>query len=151
MKTMVAMSLLAPLALVIGSPAPVSAQQITVPFVGECEIDFNDLLAADLANVPEEFRRSFTTPENPDLGDLAEKKCIFSAPDQTIQIRCVRVIEEWQNAPSFTAKNFTDPCQILGQPECGFVQAFDADNQTLKISAGPDGAVADLFCIRNKR
>ena len=151
MKTMVAMSLLAILALVIGSTAPVSAQQITVPFVGECEIDFNDLLSADKANVPEEFQRSFTTPENPELGDFAEKKCTFSAPDQTIQIRCVRVIEEWLNAPSFTVKTFTEPCQILGQPECGFAQSFDADNQTLKISAGPNGAIADLFCVRNKR
>jgi hypothetical protein len=151
MKTMVAMSLLALLALVIGSTAPVSAQQITVPFVGECEIDFNDLLAADIANVPPEFRRSFTTPENPDLGDLAEKKCTFSAPDQTIQIRCVRVIEDWEDAPTFEAKNFTEPCQILGHPECGFVQSFDADNQTLSVSDGPDGAIASLFCLRNKR
>lgn len=151
MKTMVAMSILAPLALLIGSMAPVSAQQITVPFVGECEIDFNDLLQADLANVPTEFRRSYTTPENPELGDFAEKKCTFSAPDQTIQIRCVRVITEWQDATSFTAKTFTEPCQILGHPECGFVQTYDADNQTLKVSAGPDGAIAELFCLRNKR
>jgi hypothetical protein len=146
--------LLLPLALMAGAALPASAQQNAEDHDITCEVDLNELTAADSAQIPPEFRnKSYLTPVDPALGDFATKKCTFSNPNQTIQIRCVRVVQGWANAPSFTTKTFVHPCMISGVPECGINQQFTADNQTFKISPNGDGtaAVLDLFCVRNKR
>ena len=153
MKAAIAVMLLVPLALVFGATAPVLAQSAeTHPIT--CEIDLNELTGADSQRVQPFQNESFLTPVAPDLGDLAEKKCTFSSPNQTIQIRCVRVVEGWSNPPNFTTKTFRNPCIISGVPECDTPVQFAADNQTLKISPHPSipaAAVLDLFCVRNRR
>jgi hypothetical protein len=146
--------LLLPLALTVVGALPASGQEEDHAIT--CEIDLNELTAADSANIPSEFRnQSFLTPVKPELGDSATKKCTFSAPSQTIQIRCIRVVENWLNAPSFTTKDFIHPCTVMFVPECGDTPtgAITADNQTFKISPSADkkSAVLDLFCVRNKR
>jgi hypothetical protein len=156
MKATTAMLLL-PLALMVSRTLPASAAEAEDHDI-TCEIDLNELTDADSQNIPSQFRnQSFLTPVKPELGDFATKKCTQSAPDQTIQIRCVRVVENWPNAPSFTTKTFKDNhlCTVTFVPECGDTPtgAIPADNQTFKISPSADGksAVLDLFCVRNKR
>jgi hypothetical protein len=156
MKATTAMLLL-PLALMVGRALPASAQQGPAEdHAITCEIDLNELTAADSQKIPSQFRnQSFLTPVKPELGDSATKKCTFSNPDQTIQIRCIRVVEGWANAPSFTTKLFKSPCTITFVPECGTtpIGTIPTDNQTFKISPNSNGtaAVLDLFCVRNKK
>jgi hypothetical protein len=157
MRATTAMLLL--LGLWVDAVLPAAAQQNAEDHPITCEIDLNELTSTDSAKIPSQFRdQSYLTPVKPELGDSAVKKCTFSNPDQTIQIRCVRVVENWSNAPSFSTKDFDNRCTLSFVPECGNPPdvpsaPVPADNQTFKISPSADkkSAVLELFCIRNKK
>jgi hypothetical protein len=161
MKTMIAIPFVAGLALLIAGNQPVAAQAVQVDPLGNCELHLSNppnnwLREQDLAQINPDFRLIHLTPVDPENGvDLAQRTC--NTRNNTVMLRCVRLITEWNDELDLTIKRFAEGkfCEILGasDPEsaCGNFEKLNASNVTLKLRPTPEGKIVDLFCVARRR
>ena len=123
-----ALRLAMPIALLLGTALPASAQQVRSSFAEfGCALDTDELVANGV--VP----AGIFEPGVAQVGFITTKNCPGSQQNPAIQMTCEIPLDPDPGLTIKNVRNFT--CEINGA-QCGFAETFLASNRTLDIELG---------------